>query len=253
MWKIMKKQIFLHWPHLLAKEKTSRVLVLWFWRVLICELNDVDIPRLTLDGIEFAWSFQYTRSLQYSSTLFSFFWLFDATALGAFIQDSCCYLPLDMSAIVSQGLSNLIIQSGCYGKLVNSSFKLTGVAKLKRIVIGKKCFKGIRKFELDGLNELESIAFGNNSFASNCDEYDDEPLNGDYRVINCPKLKTIQIGCYTFTYYTSFELNNLPSLQSIQIDDHCFINSLQFSLTGLTEWLFMIHRSSSAADSEAWW
>ena len=132
-----------------------------------------------------------------------------------------------MSAIVSQGLSNLIIQSGCYGKLVNSSFKLTGVAKLKRIVIGKKCFKGIR--------ELESIAFGNNSFASNCDEYDDEPLNGDYRVINCPKLKTIQIGCYTFTYYTSFELNNLPSLQSIQIDDHCFINSLQFSLTGLTE------------------
>lgn len=109
------------------------------------------------------------------------------------------------------------------------------MCEIERIVIGKKCFKGIRKFELDGLSELESIAFGNNSFASNCDEYDDEPLNGDYRVINCPKLKTIQIGCYTFTYYTSFELNNLPSLQSIQIDDHCFISSLQFSLTGLTE------------------
>ena len=104
---------------------------------------------------------------------------------------------------------------------------------LKRIVIGDRCFGKVRVFELDGLDELESVEIGQDSFRIS----DKERNDGDYRIVNCPKLKSIQIGDYSFGDYHSFELNNLSSLQSIDIGMDCFIYAPSFSLTGLIDGL----------------
>ena len=67
---------------------------------------------------------------------------------------------------------------------------------------------------------------------------DEERNDGSYRIVNCPKLKSIQIGDGSFNDYHSFELNNLPSLQSIDIGDwYCFNWAPSFSLTGLIDGL----------------
>ena len=104
---------------------------------------------------------------------------------------------------------------------------------LKRIVIGDRCFGKVRVFELDGLGELESVLIGGNSFR--IDIY--IRMDGSYRIVNCPRLKSIQIGDYSFYDYHSFELNNLPSLQSIVLGDHSFNWAPSFSLTGLIDGL----------------
>ena len=104
---------------------------------------------------------------------------------------------------------------------------------LKRIVIGNECFGKVRVFELDGLGELESVLIGGNSFR--IDIY--IRMDGSYRIVNCPKLKSIQIGYESFPYYHSFELNNLPPLQSIVIGHRCFYWTPLFSLTGLIDGL----------------
>ena len=91
----------------------------------------------------------------------------------------------------------------------------------------------MREFELDGLCELESVVIGRWSFRIG--EY--ERSDGDYRVVNCPKLKSIQIEYKSFYDYHSFELNNLPSLQSIDIGYRSFYWSISFSLTGLIDGL----------------
>ena len=88
-------------------------------------------------------------------------------------------------------------------------------------------------FELDGLNELESVVIGQQSFRIGSFERND----GSYRIVNCPKLKSIQIGHHSFGDYHSFELNNLPSLQSIDIGGWCFRWAPSFSLTGLIDGL----------------
>ena len=88
-------------------------------------------------------------------------------------------------------------------------------------------------FELDGLCELESVVIGGNSFTMSKDERNDY----SYRIVNCPKLKSIRIGDWSFQDYNSFELNNLPSLQSIDIGDWCFEYAPSFSLTGLIDGL----------------
>ena len=104
---------------------------------------------------------------------------------------------------------------------------------LKRIVIGDYCFRKVRVFELDRLGELESVEIGKDSFMIS----DEERNDGDYRIVNCPKLKSIQIGDGSFRNYQTFELNNLPSLQSIDIGEWCFDNAPSFSLTGLIDGL----------------
>ena len=114
-----------------------------------------------------------------------------------------------------------------------TSFNITNNGVLKRIVIGNGCFGKVRVFELDGLSELESVVIGRDSFRIS----DDERSDGSYRIVNCPKLKSIQIDDGSFEDYHSFELNNLPSLQSIDMGGYCFYYAPSFSLTGLIDGL----------------
>ena len=114
-----------------------------------------------------------------------------------------------------------------------TSFSITNNGVLKRIVIGDNCFGKVRVFELDGLGGLESVVIGQQSFRFGYDERNDY----SYRIVNCPKLKSIQIGQYSFKDYHSFELNNLPSLQSIDMGEWCFHYAPSFSLTGLIDGL----------------
>ena len=114
-----------------------------------------------------------------------------------------------------------------------TSFNITNNGVLKRIVIGNKCFGKVRVFELDGLDELESVEIGQDTFRISVYERND----GSYRIVNCPRLKSIQIGYRSFWDYHSFELNNLPSLQSIDIGRECFNYAPLFSLTSLIDGL----------------
>ena len=98
------------------------------------------------------------------------------------------------------------------------------------------CFKAVRVFELNGLRELESVVIGTAIFTyakTDRDVSSSTRTDGSYRIMNCPKLKSIQIGDHSFADYHSFELNNLPSLQSIDIGHYCFYWAPSFSLTGL--------------------
>ena len=104
---------------------------------------------------------------------------------------------------------------------------LSRLKRLKRITIGKYCFRWVRLVELEELNELESIDIGKESFKISRDERSD----GSCRIVNCPKLKSIRIDLHSFEDYQSFELSNLPSLQSIYMDAYCFYWTPVFSLT----------------------
>ena len=135
----------------------------------------------------------------------------------------------------SLGIEELRTGNRRYNDDSVTELKLSWLVQLKRIVIGKSCFRNVRVFELDGLDELESVVIGKKSFTY-AKTYDDiqnsKRTDGDYRIMNCPKLKSIQIGLWSFYDYHSFELNNLPSLQSIDMGDYCFLCALSFSLTG---------------------
>ena len=225
---------------------------------------DVDIPQLTSDGINFGYrSFYYTYSLQSSSTHPLIFLSFDATGLENYInfgkqeptvsstvirnRTEFNSIPLDVEDLwigrfdtsdVSefspsrfQSLKTLVIGNGLFWSV--KILELNNLTSLQILYIGNGCFGKLRVFELDGLSELESVVIGERSFRIDKKERSD----GSYRIVNCPKLKSIQIGYESFEDYHSFELNNLPSLQSIGIGAYCFLWAPSFSLTGLIDGL----------------
>ena len=145
-------------------------------------------------------------------------------------MNSIVYIPYDLLKLTDHS-AELTIPDGYFNDMSIITFNISSNGDLKRIEIGNNCFGKVRVFELDGLSELENVVIGQQSFRFGYDERND----GSYRIVNCQKLKSIQIGDESFRDYNSFELNNLPSLQSIDIGKYCFHYAPSFSLTGLIE------------------
>ena len=86
-------------------------------------------------------------------------------------------------------------------------------------------------FKIDGLNKLNTLKIGINSFTQ--DKYGgwpDEDESKSFHILNCEELKSIDIGEYSFVEFGGeFELKNLPQLQSINIgtigDDGSYYSS----------------------------
>ena len=162
------------------------------------------------------------------------------------------YVSFEWSKLVESS-NEMIISNGLLNGDDITIFNITNNGNLKRIVIGDNCFGTMRVFELDGLSELESVVIGQKSFTYAKDINaikKSRRTDGDLRIANCPKLKTLQIGDWSFSDYHSFELNNLPSLQSIEMSNYCFYYALSLSLTSMTDGRAYIQRLSSTAVSE---
>ena len=130
--------------------------------------------------------------------------------------------------------------SNCYNNINVTRLQLIGLPRLKTVAIGSNSFGSVRIFEIVGSNELESIAVGNCSLTyarSDADVYYSTQADGSFRVVDCPKLKTISIGDHAFSDYHSFELSNLPSLQKINIGWQCFYRAPSLVLSGRTSCL----------------
>ena len=137
------------------------------------------------------------------------------------------YIPLDLQKL-TESTNELIIPNNVFNTDDVISFNISNNGGLKRIVIGDNCFGKVRVVKLNGLGELESVVIGKDSFRIS----DKERSDGSCQIVNCPKLKSIQIEYESFYDYHSFELSNLPSLQSIDIGYRCFYYAPSFSLTG---------------------
>ena len=91
-----------------------------------------------------------------------------------------------------------------------SSFKF-----LRSVVIGNYCFYNVLAFSIVGLNWLESVSIGTYSFwVGSSSSLKDSEL----KIVNCPQLKSLNIGGRSFDRYNGFELSQLPQLKSVVID-----------------------------------
>ena len=201
-------------------------------------------PMCSTTNADNYWYYDMTDSREVTQCRFTWNWeVNDDTSVyasvGPFPNDDTEYCDPTLVVIPSELASNPLtvesinITDGLCSSYRGTRFILRGLPALKSIVIGSNCFGRVRSFELDGLNKLESVVIGERSFRISEDERND----GSYRIVNCPKLQSIQIGEQSFYDYHSFELNNLPSLQSIVMGYGCFCYVPSFSLTGLIDGL----------------
>ena len=122
--------------------------------------------------------------------------------------DSYLSIPLYVTALP-------VTANSCNEDSINvidlSSFKF-----LRSVVIGNSCFKYVRIFSIVGLNWLESVSIGYRSFGS-----DGSLLVGsEFKIVNCPQLKSLSIGGWSFGRYNGFELSQLPQLKSVVVSHY---------------------------------
>ena len=107
-----------------------------------------------------------------------------------------------------------------------SSFKF-----LRSVVIGNSCFKYVRIFLIVGLNWLESVSIGEFSFGS----YDSFLKGNEFKIMNCPQLKSLSIGYWSFRRYNGFELSELPQLISVVMGNYGFYNARNAVFRGMND------------------
>ena len=71
---------------------------------------------------------------------------------------------------------------------------------------------------ITGLSELESVEIGMNSFTKNKNGYGNNP-NRHFYLKNCPKLKSLKMGRYSFSDYTVIEIENVDALEVIEMGE----------------------------------
>ena len=89
---------------------------------------------------------------------------------------------------------------------------------LKRLVIGDHCLSYVKTVKVVGMSELESVVVGENSCTKDKNSYNFEPSTRFY-LRNCPKMKELKIGRYSFSDYTMCIVNAVPSLEVIEMGD----------------------------------
>ena len=116
---------------------------------------------------------------------------------------------------ISIGVKQLKLSDGC----VSKDWDVSWFYRLESIEIGSGCFDSVQTFMISGLNRLKRLVIGSNSFTSLKNDYGFDDSKS-FSIINCEALESINIGNYSFSDFSgNFELRNLASLQSIKIGE----------------------------------
>ena len=95
---------------------------------------------------------------------------------------------------------------------------LTRFSKLESLVIGDNCFSYVEEVKLIGLNELESVEIGMNSFTQHKNDAGNDP-NRHFYLKDCPSLKSLRMGRNSFSDYTVCEIENVNALETIEMGE----------------------------------
>ena len=127
------------------------------------------------------------------------------------------------------------VSDGCCNEEGLKELDLSGFVNLRELKVGNECFENVKEVKMIGLGELESVEIGMNSFTRHKNGCGYDP-NHHFYLKNCPKLKSLKIGRYSFSDYKVCEIENVDALETIEMS---YIN---FAYASLELKSILIHR-----------
>ena len=95
---------------------------------------------------------------------------------------------------------------------------LSGFVNLRELKVGNECFMYVNEVKLIGTSKLESVEIGMNSFTKEKGQWGNDP-NRHFYLKNCPKLKSLKMGRYSFSDYSVCQIENVDALEVIEMGD----------------------------------
>ena len=115
----------------------------------------------------------------------------------------------------------IIVKSGVLNDPSLVTMDMTRFVNLVGLVVGDESCMYVSELKLIGLNELESVEIGMNSFTK-CKNGADSSYSGNFYLKNCPKLKELRMGRYSFSTYKVIGIENLNGLEEIEMSGYVF-------------------------------
>ena len=109
----------------------------------------------------------------------------------------------------------IVIASYCCNDSESSVLNLSRFVNLRELKVGDECFENVKEVKLIGLNQLERVVIGKNSFTKkNGNDYDPDR---HFYLKNCWRLRELKMGCFSFADYAVCEIENVPCLEVIEM------------------------------------
>ena len=112
----------------------------------------------------------------------------------------------------------IIVKSNSFNDGTFKTMDMTRFVNLVGLVVGDESCMYVNELKLIGLSELESVEIGMNSFTKEKNSWGSDP-NRHFYLKNCPKLKSLKMGRYSFSDYSVCEIENVNALEVIEMGE----------------------------------
>ena len=110
----------------------------------------------------------------------------------------------------------IVVASNCCNDSELSVLDLSRFVNLRELKVGDECFENVKEVKLIGLNELERVVIGKNSFTKHKNSGGNDP-NRHFYLKNCERVRELKMGHHSFNDYALCEIENVPSLEVIEM------------------------------------
>ena len=124
---------------------------------------------------------------------------------------------IDELKAMSQSMEVLIVDNNACNDMSYQLLDLLSLTNLKVFEVGDYSFAFVEEVKLIGLNQLERVVIGENSFTKEKNKcYDDDSYRHFY-LKDCERLRELKIGNDSFSDYSVCEIENNVSLEVIEM------------------------------------
>ena len=115
-------------------------------------------------------------------------------------------------------MTEIIFNNGVGNDPSFTVLDLSRFESVRSVMIGDESFMYVSEFNITGFSELQSVVIGEKSFTKKKDSYSQD-ANRHFYLKNCPKLRSLSMGRYSFSDYKVIEIENVDVLEVIEMGD----------------------------------
>ena len=119
---------------------------------------------------------------------------------------------------LASDVSFVRVESGVGNTPSLTVLSMSRFVNLQELSIGNGCFENVKELQLVGMSMLERVVIGENSFTKEKNHWGDDSERHFY-LKNCPKVKELRVGRYSFSDYSVIEIENVDRLEVIEIGE----------------------------------
>ena len=135
-------------------------------------------------------------------------------------QSTFFQLKLCVGSSITKDMTELVVPSNQCNSEKIKLLDFRAFPQLKSIEIGDECLMYVNEVKLIGLNQLERVVIGQNSFTKTKNDWP-EFINPDrhFYLKDCERLRELIIGRCSFSDYSVCEIENVTSLEVIEMGE----------------------------------